>query len=241
MFKTRVLSFLLYLFITSSFAQAQSDLGLIFSRNNYGNIGLEYRHGINEKSMVTAGVFYGSYNSYFSSSGSKVISASDSIVILRKYHSAHDGFSLRLGYAKEVINMFSLGGHILLDYQRSYTGSNDIFTTKDIDGSWSLPTTYNQYTVYSGSPEITQDTTWAGVYHHYFKPGIQLYASMNIPLGDRFLLNLSAACAMQYWIYLGESQLHDPNNEFAYDPGSIFSFDTRLNIGLRYKFGVGKE
>ena len=237
----RVFSLFLFLLAASSFGQNQSDIGLIFSRNNYGNIGLEYRHGISEKSMVTAGVFYGSYNSYFSSSGSKVISASDSIVIQRKYHSAHDGFSLRFGYEKEVINMFSLGGNILLDYQRSFAGSNDSFITKDPEGNWSYPSVYSMYTIHSEPQYSTQDSTWAGVYHHYFKPGVQLYASMNIPLGDRFLLNLSAACAMQYWIYMGESQLHDPNDEFAYNPGSIFSFDTRLNIGLRYKFGVGKE
>lgn len=233
----RLITFSIFLGSFFSFAQEGNDLGLIFSRNNYSNIGAEYRHGLTESSKLTAGAFYGSYSSFFGSFNSKIISASDTSIVQRNYQSAHDCFSLRLGYEKEIINMFSLGGGLLLDYQRSFSGSNDTYTSIDSEGNWSYPTYYSN--IYTGFGQ--NDSTWAGVYHHYFKPGVQLYASMNIPLGDRFLLNLSAACAMQYWFYLGESNKHDPNNEFNYEPGGIFSFDTRLNIGLRYKFGVGKN
>jgi hypothetical protein len=64
---------------------------------------------------------------------------------------------------------------------------------------------------------------------------------MNIPLGESFILTLSSAATAGLPIYMGATDIQDPNQDFVGSPGSVIDFDSNLEIGLRYNIGSNKR
>jgi hypothetical protein len=71
------------------------------------------------------------------------------------------------------------------------------------------------------------------------QPGVALSMHLNLPLGNRLLVNLQAAYTAYGNFVYSTREITDPLNEFVPQNGSIWGIDVnaRLGAGLKYRFG----
>ena len=228
--KKITITFIGLLFLVPSYAQERGDLGLIFSTSRFGQLAVEYRKPFAEKYHFRMSAFYGeSANSFWGGNG-QIISASDSVIVERNFFSYGLQTGLRFGAERQLGNsMFSIASDLSLDYRRSHSIYQNREQYLQENGSWS------QQHVTSFSPFDVP--TNSRITRHYLVPGARLSLNMNVPLGKCFLLNLSASGTFGLPIYMGASQVQDPEGDFIGTPPSTIDLNTFAGIGIRYIIG----
>ena len=212
-------------------AQRTPDIGFQVSSNNDAKMILEYRVPVMEKWTFNLGTAYGQYSNWPSSG--TIVHASDSTVTQRRYTSHMNMGTLRFGMERQMgTSMFSFGADIIVGYRNINRKYSNLEIVLDSSGNWNGPSIY--HFTGSGDPDYAQSTS------HYITPGIQVSAKMDIPLGNRFFLNLFANNLMSSDLKFSETKVIDPHGEFA--GPDIFTLDMQMSagIGLRYRF-KGKE
>ena len=227
--KTKTYAVLLFcsFFFVKGYTQDKSDIGLMITNDKSNAIMVEYRKPFGEKSHFKIGASIGAdyFNSPF-----KVIDANDTIVIERYSGSMTSSSFLRIGVERQIkTSMFYYGVDLLLGYHSNERFSANEISTLDTYGNWQ-PKPFNETRYF-------EERVFGGVKDHYFVSGLQLNVSMDVPLGDKFLLNLQYASQFTIYQYIKSTDRIDPLNEYGGYGNGGFSYDGRFGIGLKYKLG----
>ena len=210
------------------YSQQKSDIGLMITNDQLNALILEYRKPFSEKNHFKIGASFGGndYNSPF-----KIIEANDTIVTER-YSGNRTSYSfLRIGIDRQIkTSMFYYGIDFILGYHSNERFSANKISTLDIDGNWKSATHFGSF----------EDREYAMIKDHFLIPGLQLHLSMDVPLGDKFLLNLQYASQFGIYKYIKSTDKVDPLNEYGGYGFGGFSYDGRFGIGLKYKLGNKK-
>lgn len=225
--------FLLSLMCASSAFSQHSDIGLQLTSDYTQRIMLEYRLPFTDKWKFNLGASYGSdayWNRY-----DYIVSASDSLVVERSFSGSDDYAGFRFGFERQFKeSMFSISGEFQAQYRNSFRSYYDQETTKDsLTGEWrSIPTFYG-FNPGGSIPNVT---------YHYVIPSLTISGEINIPLGERFLVNAWLGAQVSSPIFIGESNRVDPDDVFNAPIGVHYlNFNMPAGIGLRYVFGHGKN
>lgn len=209
------------------YSQQKSDIGLTITNDKSSALMVEFRKPFAEKYhfIISASRGGDSFNEI-----SNIMYANDTSVTERNYGKITSSSFLRIGVDRQIKTwMFYYGADLLLGYHSNERFSSSKTSTLDIDGIWKTNT-------YNGSAYFAE-REFGGVKDHYFVSGLQLNVSMDVPLGDKFLLNLKYASQFAVYQYIKSTDRIDPLNEYGgYDKGG-FSYDSRFSIGLKYKLG----
>ena len=162
----------------------------------------------------------------------EILFANDSTVLERRLGDYQSTFEFRFGAERRLKeSIFSLYADVNVGYrhQKLYYHST---TFQLEEGVWVQPVTAQ----FGNGADPSQSK----VTRHYLTTNLRLGATMNVPMGKYFLLNLYAGGSFGLPIYMGESNKIGPEEDFK---GVALTFEsyTNIGIGLRYKIGVNKE
>lgn len=222
-----VLSSLLF-FSSQISAQSNPDLGVRLTTSDYSRFQLEFRKPLSEKYTFRIGSSLGLGNGYHYD----VVSASnDSVVTMReKVQWGYYG-DLRFGLERNLKwKNFSLHADLILGYRRIEHQNWNSFSMLDSNNVW---TSLNYDPYNSGNPlDVAAKST-----EHYFGGGLCAGISYNIPLSNRFILNLNANYTGMVLFTVAYNETADLLNEFNDGSGTTFELYANAGIGLRYVFG----
>ena len=235
-FKITTTLTLMLMYQFSMFSQTTSDIGIFISTVNENKLKIEYRKPLNEKYNLKLGIGYGTnYSSIFSGSGD-IYNATDSLIITHSKNYSESKFGLQIGLDRQIKSSpFFVG----LDFIMSYKKSTYMLTERNYElnenGDW----TYEYYNHsmnndFGGGYSI--DSIYGHTNVHYIIPALQLSIGVDLPLNERFLVNLSFANSMGVAVNVGESYKSDPLNELGYLKSTVLVNRSQFGIGLRYKF-----
>jgi hypothetical protein len=213
-----------------SFGQRTSDIGIGLSTDQQQRFIFEYRKPIKEKWRLTLGAVYGHYNYR---SGGRIVAFSDSLAELQSSSSTVHKGSLRIGVDRQFGNsIFSIGTDLLLNYKSRYNYYHSLEYTQDTSGI-SLPYIYGGYSPEGG---------FTAYRIHYLGAGLQITGKMDLPINDKFSLNLFVGPAISLNSSFKIDNIMDPNNELEYlnDMPRISTLDLDLVAGIGLKYAVGK-
>jgi hypothetical protein len=141
--------------------------------------------------------------------------------------------SVRIGADRQFGNsIFSIGADLILLYKsRLSYYYNEEYT---IDSTGMNPPQY--YSNYASFNDFTMYKV------HYLGAGLQITGKMDVPINERFSLNLFAGPAASLNTSFKINNIVDPNDEleFLNDQPRISTLDFNLVAGIGLKFAVGK-
>lgn len=229
--KKLIPTFIGLLFVLPSIAQEKGDLGILISTSETARISLEYRKPIGEKYKFKIGLTQGSTGLNNWGYDGQIVAISDSAVSERNFYKSGSQSGLRIGAERQFGNsMFSIGGDLILGYKNERSTYRYSVKYLQEDGSW------NQHSVSSYDPAIEGNLN-SSITRHYLVAGARISINMDVPLGGGFLLNLSAASNLGMPIYMGASNVSDPNDFFLGTPPFSIDLTSTFGIGVRYVFG----
>ena len=191
----------------------------------------EYRIPLNDKYKFKLGASIGENIRAFPDYKVNIISASDSLIVERRFGEKTQIGGLRVGGEKKLgKSMFSLMGDLNISYQKAYF-SNYNTTHELIDGIWqAIPP---EYELISEGLAMNQGTTT----RHFITPSLRVGISLDVPLNKYFMLNLYAAGNFGIPILIDETNKKDPLNEFSTVP-TVFDAHQQFGGGVRFMLPV---
>ncbi len=215
---------LLLLLSSTVHAQRTSDIGILFSTDNESRLTLEYRKPIWEKYNLKFGATIGNQHSSLFAPWA-ISQSSDSLILFHRTNTNGNEYNLKLGIERSIRSSpFSVGLDLLLGYKDEYQTTSVRYYSLHSSGKWDY-TYFGENDASTSNPKI--DTTFGQLTYQYFKPALQLNLGLDLPLAKRFTVNLS----YQYAVGLLVNFSGTKNN-------NKFTFNSRFNVGLRYKFKV---
>ena len=228
MYKSMLFAFAVLTASLGSYAQNRSDIGVLVTPplSYAGVFAIEYRSPLNDKYKLKLGLVATTSNSPYFYEDSKIVHASDSLILERRFTKTEQSGGFRIGVEKQLgSSFFSLIGDLNISYlqQRSayYNSVHQL-----VDSTWTQQET-------TSFPDF-EDPSQSQIARHFINPALRVGISMDIPLNKYFSLNLFAAGNFGLPIYIGESKKRDPMNEFS-SYATTFDFDQQIGIGLRFK------
>jgi len=217
--------------VLQSNAQRTSDIGFIYGTSELYRMNLEYRKPIKEKYNLKFGVSFGSALSPYFNYTSQIAFVSDSLIVKRNYSKDNLQFTIKSGFERQIkSSIFSFGVDVFMGYMEQgeqYYNTNEILSP---NGKWGNEELFN-FSNYENDPTSSFRNT------KYIVPGLQINFSMDIPIENRLFLHLFVSQILTSPIYLSETIIQDPLNEFPVPAKTyIFNSQNQAGIGLRYKF-----
>jgi len=215
-----------FCFLSPSFAQRSSDLGVKISTNSTNQIALEYRIPTAEKSYWRLGASYG-IKSNGGLNYAKVVAATDTSYTERRYIDKQKWATVRFGIGKQLKSSFF---SFTVDALLAYTNWRSDYNNQTIKTPVSSPSQNIQYWEPIQDPQPTLAT------RHYILPGAQMGLALNVPISNRLLFNASASASVQSGILVDQSIETDPLNEVNQRHLEDIVANGYLSLGVRYKF-----
>lgn len=212
--------------------QQTTDIGNFITTSDIERIGIEFRKPIKQQYWLKMGLTYGSNNNSYYRDNRQIIFVSDTLITERVKYTSYQQGGIRIGAERRFrTSMFTVGADLNINYRKTKRLNLDRFSVLKPDNSWSNTNSY--YTEFSkyDDPSGTRMT------QHFIVPNLRISFNMYAPLGKSFLLHLFAAGSFGTPIYMGATNVNDPQNEFLGTPPSVFDFEQQIGIGLRYIFG----
>ena len=226
--KTQTLLYVLLIFSSAIlYGQKPAELGIHFSRNNTRNVMLDFRLPVGEKYHLKFGATYGFYGTW--PGGSTIISTTDSSYTNKTNYSSNYHGALNFGATRQFgTSVFSLNSDLNIGFRSSKKNYREYTYVLNESGD------YESATVYGSIFEPPINGSEATNYHLYF--GLLFGGAMNLPVGNRFVIELSLGGYGTYYTPVGQKIEYDNLNVIEPNDVSFFNLDVVASIGLRYKF-----
>jgi len=233
--KKSSLALIVTLLASSTFAQEKGDLGFMISSSDRSRIALEYRKPMKEQYHFRLGATYGSNFYNFPYTSTAIIKVNDSTLTQRYAQGQNLEAGLRIGLERRMSStMFSFGLDLNINYRQQQRSLDDVIYYHDTENE-----NYDETTAFNSLSYF--DASYAQITRHFIVPSLRGTFNMNVPLGPSFILTLSAAVDAGAPIYMGATNITDPDQNFIGSPSSIFDMTTNFGIGLRYNLGSLKK
>lgn len=222
------------LFCFSTHAQRSSDLGIIISSNSESRFTLEYRKPIGEKYNLKFGSTFGNLHSSIFNPWN-IEQSTDSIILFGRKNSSENFLNFKFGVERTIKSSpFSVGLDLLLGYKNAKHYKSVRHYELGPMGKWD----YTHFGEKDAGTLIKTDSSFGKIIFHYFIPALQLNLGLDLPLAKRFIVNLSYQYAAGVLLNTGETRENNSSTEFDYLKKTKLTFNSRFNVGLRYKFNV---
>lgn len=224
-------------YIVTATAQ-QSDIGVLYSASYDSKFAIEFRTPQFKKYQLKIGLT-GNYYSAAYYSDAPIFEVQDSAVITRQGRIEYSFAGFRIGAERQLASsIFSIGADFNLNYfHRNKTLSNRVKILND-EGNWVSGNIINpdnpNFPDGISDNSIYGDRYEARINEHFLLPKVRVSVNANIPVGKHFLVTGYLAIATAPTIYVGNSNVRDPLNDF-YTPESEFYVDFSAGFGLRYR------
>ncbi|MDA7804222.1 hypothetical protein N8987_06570 [Crocinitomix sp.] len=239
----------LFCFIAiGAFSQVKGDIGMLVSSDYLMRVGLEYRAPINEHYNWKIGVTGGSQ--WVNTQNREIVSATDSTVIMAHNSLNSEQIGLRFGVERQLKgSVFSVGLDLNIGYLVYRYDRRNYAEGLDSNGRWVYADILSEEEFASGvvfepgyeRPIAIGDYDFADINRNYLNTDLRFSLNLDIPIGDSFLFHGSISGVFGMPIYMGATNVNDPNNRYLGIPPSVFNFSQNVNVGLRYKIGSRKK
>ncbi len=215
--KTTATTILLSIIFSASFAQLKSDIGLRATVGYDKQVSFDYRWYNKDSLRFVVGADYVHTNIW--PSNPQVVDASNTFV---KFESRHESIArpnFRFGIEKTLKkhpNVY-FGVSVLTGYtQRNYHTSFHVDTLTE-NGQWQPK-----------ELDIDELPNTTSFKEHFISAGGLLVIGWDVPITERFLINLNLAQTLTAEMQVG------PTNPAQPERINLLNADTRLGLGLRY-------
>lgn len=217
-----MLSVLLYSF---TFSQSSPNLGLLISADKFERMSLQYRLPIKEKLRLNVSGTFGWENKF---GNAYVTSFNDSVINFQRNNSNKQIAGLKIGIDRRLKeSIFSIGTDLIFRYTVQNNSILDEFIVQD-------STTFETNSYVSNFNSIEN----AAIYKTYgWQSGIQLSIKADIPINEKFKLNLYTSITGIVDVNSSVREISDPNNKFDTNnwvPNSIIEISATAGVGLFY-------
>lgn len=235
--KKRTYIFISILIFTGySNAQMRQDIGFRVEWGGERNAVLEYRLPFAHKTYFVSALTFGGESHYPGSfDGTAIASVNDTLVEYRPTYTWKSGGDLRIGLERQLKwPVLSARADVLLGYRIGGTQRRSSYMELE-NGTWQSISRIDLDPMYPSKE--------ASLRSNILLPGFSMSMHLNLPLGNRLLVNLQAAYTGYISLKYSTTELSDPLNEFNPQTGNIWGldFNARLGVGLKYKFGKEKD
>ncbi len=213
--------------------QVRQDLSLRYELGSDRQLILEHRAPFANKFMIITGLTYagngnvdGSYPWW--SQLPDIYNGSDTLIEMREPQVSRSGGDLRFGISRQIRwPIFSVRADVFSGYRREITDILSDYYEIQSSGTW-----------ISTSPPVSVSNRALRTVHR-LNAGAMLSVHLDLPLGNRFFVNLFAAGSFTNNRVIAEEVVWDPLGEFTSPvwPGSSSDFNLRCGGGVRYRFG----
>ncbi|MEX1002383.1 MAG: hypothetical protein WDZ35_09745 [Crocinitomicaceae bacterium] len=208
-------------------AQKGVELGIHFSQNDTRKALLDVRFPLGEKYTLKVGGAYGYYRNW--PGHSAVLHTTDTTYTQQStYYSNYYG-AFVIGASRQLgESVFSITSDLSVGVRHSKKGYNQSTYTLNEAGEWEYePVSWSLLEPNPNGSEVIN-------YHLYM--GLFLGGTMNLPVGDRFVIELLLGSYNTYYTPVGQTIKSDNLNVVEPNDHSFFNFDALGSIGVRYKF-----